>query len=165
MWRSIRKNKNLRTQRRGLLRWWGLALVSGWLVWTWLQKSAQKKSETFEAEQEPESQSLEIPSVPVVSDAGAEASEPESPVAVSPDTLTRIEGIGPKVSGVLGEAGVLTFAQLAEASVEQLNGWLQAAGLAFMDPATWPQQASLAAAGDWEGLKALQAALKGGRRD
>jgi len=41
---------------------------------------------------------------------------------------------------------------------------LQAAGLRFMDPDTWPQQAALAARSDWEALAALQAEFKGGRR-
>jgi len=45
-----------------------------------------------------------------------------------------------------------------------LAAWLQAAGLRFMDPATWPKQAAFAAAGDREGLKAFRDSLKGGRK-
>jgi hypothetical protein len=36
--------------------------------------------------------------------------------------------------------------------------------LRLAHPATWPEQAALAATGEWEALEALQAKLKGGRR-
>jgi hypothetical protein len=32
----------------------------------------------------------------------------------------------------------------------------------MMNPASWPQQAKLAAAGEWEALQEFQEALKGG---
>ena len=35
----------------------------------------------------------------------------------------------------------------------------------MIDPSTWPEQASLAAAGEWDALQALQDELKGGRRN
>jgi len=38
------------------------------------------------------------------------------------------------------------------------------AKLSLADARTWPEQAALAAAGDWEKLKTLQDELKGGRR-
>jgi DNA-directed RNA polymerase subunit beta' len=42
---------------------------------------------------------------------------------------------------------------------------LRAGGISrISDPSSWPQQAGLAAAGDWEGLEKLQDSLKGGRR-
>ena len=34
----------------------------------------------------------------------------------------------------------------------------------MLDADTWPEQAKLAAAGDWDGLKKLQDELKGGKR-
>lgn len=80
-----------------------------------------------------------------------------------PDDLKLIEGIGPKIAGVLQEAGIHTFAQLARAEVDTLRRILEDADLRFADPATWPEQARLAAKGDWEGLKKLQDSLKGGR--
>ena len=88
--------------------------------------------------------------------------EPE-PTPSEPDDLKRISGIGPKISAVLGQAGILTFAQLAAADFSRLEGILAEAGVRAA-PATWPEQAALAAAGDWDGLKRLQAELKGGRR-
>ena len=82
-----------------------------------------------------------------------------------PDNLRRIEGIGPKISGVLQAAGITTFDQLAATDVSQLRQILTEAGLAALaDPSTWPEQAGLAAADKWDALEALQDGLKGGRR-
>jgi large subunit ribosomal protein L21 len=81
------------------------------------------------------------------------------------DNLEIVEGIGPRISALLQAAGIRTFAQLAGTDVEQLRGILAAARLSHLaDPATWPEQASLAAADRWAELEALQAQLKGGRR-
>ena len=80
------------------------------------------------------------------------------------DDLTVLEGIGPKVSSLLNAAGIATYTQLAAADPAHLTEVLRAAGLSMMDPATWPQQAALAAAGKWDDLKALTSQLKGGRR-
>jgi len=82
-----------------------------------------------------------------------------------PDDLKLIEGIGPKIAGVLAAAGITTFAQLAATDVSRLKQILAQAGLAALaDPATWPQQAALAAAGKLDELKVLQGQLKGGRQ-
>lgn len=86
---------------------------------------------------------------------------------VEPDDLKVIEGIGPKFSSVLAAAGITTFAQLAATKVGRIEEILEAESprlRRLADPATWPEQARLAAAGDWEGLAALQEELKGGRR-
>jgi p-aminobenzoyl-glutamate transporter AbgT len=80
------------------------------------------------------------------------------------DDLTVLEGIGPKVAKVLAEAGIATFAALAEAELAKVQEALDAAGLQMMNPAGWIEQAKLAAKGDKEGLAKLQAELKGGRR-
>jgi predicted flap endonuclease-1-like 5' DNA nuclease len=91
----------------------------------------------------------------------------ESPVRGTPpqpDDLRRIEGIGPKISAVLQTAGITTFAQLAATDISRLQGLLRDKRWTFADPATWPEQASLAAAGDWQALEVLQGELKGGRR-
>lgn len=81
------------------------------------------------------------------------------------DDLTKLEGIGPKVAQVLAKAGITTFAGLASAQENTLREALDAAGYKYMDPASWPEQAALAAKGDFEALKRLQDGLKGGRKD
>lgn len=80
------------------------------------------------------------------------------------DDLTKLEGIGPKVAKVLGEAGITTFQGLARADAAKVQQALDAAGLQMMNPEGWIEQADLAAKGDWEGLQRLQGELKGGRK-
>lgn len=82
---------------------------------------------------------------------------------VVPDDLTLIEGIGPKIAGYLYEAGIRSYAQLAEADGKELKNLLEANGLQMHDPASWPQQAALARDGENKKLRELQEQLKGGR--
>lgn len=93
-----------------------------------------------------------------------QAHEAHGPTEHIEDDLTILEGIGPKVAQVLREAGIHTFADLAQADAAHVQEILNAAGLRMMNPTGWIEQARLAAAGDMEGLKKLQAELKGGRR-
>ena len=79
------------------------------------------------------------------------------------DDLVKIEGIGPKVSKTLNDAGITTFEALANTSVEDIQKILSYAGLKMMDATSWPAQAKLAAAGDWDGLQKMQDELSGGR--
>lgn len=86
----------------------------------------------------------------------------------SPETydLTKIEGIGVKYQEALYSAGITTFEQLAELSVEQLAEIAQAAGMRRAGSMeTWAEQARLAAAGEWDALQKLQDELIGGRRE
>lgn len=80
------------------------------------------------------------------------------------DDLTRLEGIGPKVAQVLAGAGITSFAGLAAAEEKTVREALDGAGYKYMDPSSWPEQAALAAKGDFDGLKKLQNSLKGGRK-
>ncbi len=93
-----------------------------------------------------------------------EEMESAAPPTQVQDDLVIIEGIGPKISSVLQANGITTFAQLADSHADQLQQILLKEGLRLADPTTWPEQARLAAAGDWDGLNALQAQLKGGRQ-
>ena len=81
------------------------------------------------------------------------------------DDLTKIEGIGPKVQGLLHGAGITTFSALSESTPAQLAEILDPAGSIYkaMDKTFWPKQAALAAAGKWEELQKLQDELVGGR--
>jgi predicted flap endonuclease-1-like 5' DNA nuclease len=84
--------------------------------------------------------------------------------ASAPDDLAIIEGIGPKIAKLFLDKGYVTFADLADADVAKLEAILEEAGLQHLaDPTTWPQQARLAADGDWDALKVLQDELQGGR--
>jgi len=88
-----------------------------------------------------------------------------APVAeVAGDDLKLVEGIGPKIAEIFNAAGINTFAELAATSVEKLSEILAEAGsrYASKNPGTWPEQAQLAADGNWDVLKVLQEKLKGG---
>lgn len=79
--------------------------------------------------------------------------------------LKVVEGIGPKIEDLLKTDGIKTWADLAAASVERLQGILDSAGDNFRlaDPATWPKQAAMAAGSQWTELKAYQNELTGGK--
>ncbi len=81
------------------------------------------------------------------------------------DDLKKVEGIGPKIAGLLNEAGIITFADLSKAPIKTLKKVLTDAGNRFKmhDPKTWAAQAKLAAKGEREKLKAWQGELKGGK--
>lgn len=83
---------------------------------------------------------------------------------MKPDDLKKIEGIGPKISGLLIDKGIKTFGQLAEKSTEEIQAILDEANIRIANPATWAEQAKLAADGKWDSLGKLQDELKGGRR-
>lgn len=125
-----------------------LAAFAAFVLWWWLRDSGE------EVEVEPSRHAEAPPPTP-------------SPPPAAVDDLRRIEGIGPRIAGVLQEAGITTFGQLSSASPEQLEEILQAADprlLRLADPATWPQQAALAAGGQWSALEEFQSGLKGGRK-
>lgn len=87
------------------------------------------------------------------------------PTKVVKDDLTKVLGIGPKIAGLLKADGIGNFAELAAAPVDRIQGILNAAGKRYQMavPTTWPQQASMAASGAWDKLKAFQESLDGGR--
>ncbi len=88
--------------------------------------------------------------------------EPE-PVA-QPDDLKVIEGIGPKITEVLNETGIYSFAHLAAMKLINLEVLLKEANIRIANPSTWAEQAALAAEGKWDELHKLQDELKGGRK-
>jgi predicted flap endonuclease-1-like 5' DNA nuclease len=110
--------------------------------------------------------------VPAIEEESKELAEPvrfESAIIpevtpAAPDDLTKIEGIGLKISSWLKEAGIITFAQLAATPPEKLEEILLNAGHRITNPGTWPEQAALAAAGKWAEFETLQDNLHGGRR-
>ncbi|MFT4665521.1 MAG: large subunit ribosomal protein L27 [Polaribacter sp.] len=81
------------------------------------------------------------------------------------DDLKKIEGIGPKISELLNNAGIFTFTQLAGTDASKVKEILSEAGnrYASHNPTTWPQQAQMAADGEWAKLKSWQDELDGGK--
>ena len=82
------------------------------------------------------------------------------------DDLELIEGVGPKIAGLLVGAGINTFDALSKASVESVQAVLDAGGSKFnmAKPETWAEQAALAAKGDWAAFDKLTEELVGGVR-
>lgn len=82
-----------------------------------------------------------------------------------PEDLKVVEGIGPKIEGLLKEAGIKTWRDLANSDVVKIQDLLNKAGDRYRihNPSTWPQQAQLADDGRWTELDRLQESLTAGR--
>lgn len=138
--------------------WWLIlivvvvAIILLWVMWQSSKTKDTATSVSFEGERK----EVSVGTEPVL----GETLETET---VHGDDLTVIEGIGPKVAEVLQQAGIVTFRQLSQEDPVHLRQILDDAGLRLSDPTTWPRQAKLAASGNWDGLKALQESLRGGR--
>jgi predicted flap endonuclease-1-like 5' DNA nuclease len=147
----------------GLVAGFALGLIVAWIAGRQREEQRQdprpKRMEEERVPLEPGPAATEEATVPV-----EVAREPEEEAEREPDDLTRIEGIGPKMSSILMEDGTVTFKQLAARDPDALRDMLREEGLPFADPSTWPEQAALAAAGAWDELEALQKELSGGRR-
>ncbi len=74
------------------------------------------------------------------------------------DDLTVIEGIGPKIRDLLIEKRITTFKKLSTMDLVQLERILTKAGMSLKrhDPTNWPEQAKLAADGNFDRLKELK---------
>jgi large subunit ribosomal protein L27 len=81
------------------------------------------------------------------------------------DDFRKIEGIGPKIAELINNAGISTFTELAKTDVAKIKDILEEAGGRYKshDPTTWPAQAEIAAAGDWDKLNEWQDQLDGGK--
>jgi predicted flap endonuclease-1-like 5' DNA nuclease len=76
---------------------------------------------------------------------------------VTADDLTLVEGVGPKIAGLLTDAGIDSWRALADADVERLRLVLAEAGPRYRmhDPSSWPIQGRLLAEGRWQDFKDL----------
>jgi predicted flap endonuclease-1-like 5' DNA nuclease len=149
------------------LYWWGaLLLISliifiAWMLISWQarhfdqQLSLASSHAAHHLVEEP-LRAAEVSSSPA---------PPEAVLAESPalDDLTLIEGIGPVIARLLLAKGITSFTKLAEADPQDLTRFMKEANLRLANTTSWSEQARLAAAGDFEGLRTYQSRLKGGR--
>jgi len=138
-------------------------------------------TESKEAEAKSESTEVEVKAEEIKAETPAAASETETEVdteakteleAVTSkasaesvaDDLTRIEGIGPKISAALIAQGIDTFKKLESSDVKTLKSALANEGIKFAPSAdTWAKQAEYLVNGDEEGFKEYTDYLVAGR--
>ncbi len=157
-----------------------LGILFGWLIeWLfytlyWKPAHSAESAESFSESVSPGPAAPQTPSPAPVTDPAPIEPKPSKPAtgdsvkkvptgAGSPEKdLQKISGIGPKVSVLLVEAGIINYQDLANANVERLRDILNAAGTryAMIDPATWPKQAAYLEKGDSEGLARYLESLK-----
>ncbi|MPR32174.1 hypothetical protein [Salmonirosea aquatica] len=151
----------------------GSAFV-GWLLARWVMASrvnglreaiADRQNELDECEAKQQTAASSVAGTTVPDLIHSESGTLSGRIQSVADNLKLVEGIGPKIEGLLNADGIKTFAKLAATNPQHIAGLLSAAGPRFQihDPETWPQQAALARDGKWEELKELQEKLVGGR--
>lgn len=126
------------------------------LFWIWIRRDANAEASND--------------AVQAAQDAAAEAEalakrrevrrDVQPAASIESDDLTRLKGIAAGYQRILNDAGIRTYAALAETTADELRAIFSAASRAA--PAnleSLPKQAELAAAGDWEGLEAYQESI------
>ena len=99
----------------------------------------------------------------LLSEKGQEIDHLKVRMGAMQDNFTIIAGIGPKVSAILRDRKINTFTQLSALNVEKINEILEKVNpnlLRLVDSTSWPEQAKLAADGDWDALSSLQEKLR-----
>jgi len=87
------------------------------------------------------------------SHSGTSKSKAPKAKAAPPDDLTQLTGIGPRISSILSDGGVTTYAELEHTDPSDLRKIIaQSGALPPSSLDTWPTQASYAVRGDWQGL-------------
>ena len=131
------------------------------------EKPAKEVKETKAAEEKPaKTVSAEKPKAKEASKTSkSEKITLPSGKKINKDDLKVVDGIGPKIEGLLNEAGINTWADLASAPQEKVQEILDEAGPRYRmhDPVTWAKQAKLAADEKWQELEDYQASLKSGK--
>ncbi|GAB5537153.1 MAG: hypothetical protein Rubg2KO_34020 [Rubricoccaceae bacterium] len=144
-------------------------------------EAASEEADTVEAAPEAAAAPAETP-VDTTADATTDATEPEiadegetvaatdQPASdadiatgtseVPGDDLTTLKGVGPKYATILNDAGIATYALLAEQTVDRLQEIITEAGSTTAgNEETWPEQARLLATGDQTGFEAYVESL------
>ena len=135
------------------------------------QLKQQLKDEPAKTEAKPakeEKPAKEAKETPVAEEAPAAEEAPKKEEATdtdAADNMKVIEGVGPKIEEILHNGGLKTYDQVSNATPEAIREILEAAGSRYKmhDPTTWPEQAKLAAAGEFDKLKEWQDSLQGGK--
>lgn len=147
------------------LPWWAWFLIFlAVVLFVWWRLSASAAAMEKEAELIGDHEGEEHPEVLEEAHGIAEQLRMEALVETEADDLTVIEGIGPKISATLNQAGIMTYAQLADAEADRLDQIINQAGLRMVSVETWSEQSELARQGRWDDLRQMQDKLKGGRK-
>ncbi len=102
--------------------------------------------------------------VPAEADSELAAAEEVLGRTIVRDDLQVIEGIGPSIEDLCHGIGIRTWTDLAETEPSLLRTMLDDAGprSKTQNPDTWPRQAALLAAGDWQAFRELVDGLRDG---
>lgn len=136
---------------------WSLGLLAAAILfWIWIRRDApaEQSAEAVKAAEEAADQAEAMTK-------RREVRRDVQPIAsIEPDDLTKIKGIAAGYQRVLNDAGIRTYEALAAASADELRAIFSAANRAApVGLETIPQQAELAASGDWEGLRQYQESI------
>ncbi len=123
--------------------WLGLfaGLIIGWVIeWVidwrfWRSEQHESVDEASRLRRELESARLEINKL------NAQLTTPPITDAMPVDTLQEIEGIGQVFARRLNDAGIYTFAQISESSVDRLREIIQPQEWQSVEFASWITQA------------------------
>jgi chromosome segregation ATPase len=102
---------------------------------------------------------------PTVVNSGVASVKTSGTKVQAKDDLKKIEGIGPKIEGLLHADGIFTFEQLSKTDPAVIKEILHKAGPRYQmhNPATWPEQSGMCWRGEWAKLKEYQEFLNGGK--
>ncbi len=146
---------------RDMVSWTVGLLALAIFFWFWSRRDtlAERDAGAAEAAEEAAREAEILAKRTVVRhDSDATVDEPDA--SAQPDDLTKINGIGAVFQTVLNNAGVTTFADVANATVEELEAIIEASGRSRPGRIeTWIAQAELAAKGDWDGLQRFKDAM------
>ncbi|WP_427454443.1 hypothetical protein [Litorimonas sp. WD9-15] len=139
--------------------------MAGKTTYEMKQIEAYRLAEADGFRQHPDVYWHQVETAPSTSKPKPAKKKPKKKSPIKKDNLTVVEGIGPKIAGLLNADGIVTFADLAKAKVGRLEKILKDAGprFSFHKPNSWPKQAKLARDGKMDALKKLQDGLDGGK--
>lgn len=159
--------------------WLLLGFLLGWIACRWVSARAHRKATPAQSIEMPAHAQPPTPVLPqAVHDPVPVGPPPSRMIDVGAaraagfnmkhaDDLTIIEGIGPRTDELLRANGIGSFVQVAQLHVDDFLDILERGGPNFRlaNPATWAQQALLAAENRWADLKHAQNGMIGGGAD